>query len=375
MSHALPKTSNNQPGHVMGCLVGLCLLICLSACSTSTLTPKPSSNQITELLRAEALQATLQQRTDQNLDWSLPDDKVMELNQDMRDFLDAYVPHRATPTSKLHALLNAVMHNGLLGLDYNPQATYSASDAFFYREANCLAFSMMFIAMAREVGLTASFNQVSIPPSWDRLSQQTLVNYKHINAKVRVRDGHHIVDVNIKDYKSHYRQRRASDDQAQAQYYNNRAMEFLAKNDTYNAYRYMRKALQLAPKQADLWGNYATLYRREKLFAEAEIAYQYALTLDPNNHVAASNLSRLYLQQGNQEQADFYQQQVMTFRMRNPYHRFFLAEQALTINDIRLARKHIDFALKHANEEPRFQVLADKIEQAEFTALLAKESY
>ncbi|BFM17814.1 hypothetical protein R50073_39970 [Maricurvus nonylphenolicus] len=374
MSQALPGSSNTHPSHHAGWIASLCLLL-LSACSTSTLTPNPNSSQLTELLNGKTLQERLEQRAEQPLDWSLPDDQVMTLNQDMHDFLDAYVPRRANPTVKLEALLNAVMHSGLLGVDYNPQATYSASDAFFYREANCLSFSMMFIAMAREVGLSASFNQVSIPPSWEMLGQQTLVNYKHINAKVKTRDGHHIVDLNIKEYKSHYRQRRASDDQAQAQYYNNRAMEFLANGNTHSAYRYMRKALELAPKQGDLWGNFATIYRREKLFTQAEIAYQQALTLDPNNHVAASNLSRLYQQQGNEELANYYQQQVIKFRMRNPYHRFFLAEQALKRSDVSQARRHINFALKHNKKEPRFHALADKIQQAEFAELLAKESY
>lgn len=371
MGHFL-RSASTHTNNYAGCLAGLCLLL-LSACTTSTLAPKPNSSQLAELLNAEALQERLEQRAGQPLDWSLPDDQVMSLDQDMLDFLDAYVPRQATPTAKLEALLNAVMHSGLLGLDYNPQATYSASDAFFYREANCLSFSMMFIAMARESGLNATFNQVSIPPSWDMLGQQTLVNYKHINVKVKVRDGHRIVDLNIKEYKSHYRQRRASDKQAQAQYYNNRAMTFLAEGNTHSAYRYMRKALALAPKQGDLWGNFATIYRREKLFSQAEAAYQQALALDPHNHVAASNLSRLYQQLGNQELADYYQQQVIKFRMRNPYHRFFLAEQALKRNDIPLARQHIDVALKRNKKEPRFHALADRIEQAELTSLLAKD--
>lgn len=362
-----------------GELIRLCLLffltIGLAACTTQSMTPRPDTTPLAEVLNGKSLQTKLNTREEQTLDWSLPDEQVMSLNQEMLDFLDTYVPRRGNPTIKLQALLNAVIHKGLLGINYNPQATYSASDTFFYREGNCLSFSLMFIAMAREVGLKVSFNEVNIPPSWDMLNQQTFVIYKHVNAKVKVRDGHHIVDLNIKNYKSRYRQHRVSDKQAQAQYYNNRAMEFLTDNNTRNAYRYMRKALQLAPKQAYLWGNFGTIYRREGLFDEAEIAYKQALTLKPHDQVATSNLSRLYYQRGNVELADYYQQQVIKFRLQNPYYRFSLAQQALDKNEISVARKHIEFSLQKIKQEPRFQALAERIDQASTDSLLAQESY
>lgn len=369
----------SSPRVNLGDVIRLCLLFCLAiglvACTTQTMTPSPNSTQLAHVLNGDSLQAKWNIRAEQTLDWSLPEEQVMSLNQEMLDFLDAYVPRRGNPTIKLQALLNAVIHKGLLGINYNPQATYSASDTFFFQEGNCLSFSLMFIAMAREVGLRVSFNEVSIPPSWDMLNQQTFVIYKHVNAKVRVRDGHHIVDLNIKDYKSHYRQHRVSDKQAKAQYYNNRAMEFLTDNNTRNAYRYMRKALQLAPEQAYLWGNFGTIYRREGLFDEAEIAYQQALTLKPQDQVASSNLSRLYYQRGNVELADYYQQQVIAFRLQNPYYRFSLAQQALEKNEIPEAREHIEFALKRIKQEPRFQALAERIDQASIDGLLAQESY
>jgi tetratricopeptide (TPR) repeat protein len=375
LSSAYSRSPLVKPGGLIRLCLLFCLTIGLAACTTQTLTPGPDATQLTDVLNGKSLQAKWNAREEQTLDWSLPDEEVMSLNQEMLDFLDAYVPRRGNSTIKLQALLNAVIHKGLLGIDYNPQATHSASNTFFYREGNCLSFSLMFIAMAREVGLKVSFNEVSIPPSWDMLNQQTFAIYKHVNAKVKVRDGHHIVDLNIKDYKSRYRQNKVSDKQAKAQYYNNRAMEFLTDNNTRNAYRYMRKAIQLAPKQAYLWGNFGTIYRREGLFDEAEIAYQHALTLKPQDQVATSNLSRLYYQRGNVELADYYQQQVIKFRLQNPYYRFSLAQQALEKNEISVAREHIEFSLQQIKQEPRFQALAERIDQASIDNLLAQESY
>ena len=46
------------------------------------------------------------------------------------------------------------------------EITRTASETFRARRGNCLSFSNMFVAMARDVGLDVQFQEVEIPPDW-----------------------------------------------------------------------------------------------------------------------------------------------------------------------------------------------------------------
>ncbi len=337
-------------------LLGGCLW--LLGCTTLGTVVGPADRALQRLLAGETLMSPSQ------VSWALPREPLIRVDDEMREFIRAYVPAHANQNAKLRALVYAVTHPGLLGFRYDSQATYTAAEAYLQQRGNCLAFSALFIALAREVGLKASFNEVEVPPDWDLLGENTFVRYKHVNVLVQLRSGRQIVDLKLRDYESDFPQRRISDRLAQAQYYNNRGMALLGRGSYREAFPYMRRALELAPETDYLWNNLGSLYRRAGFLTEAEIAYRQALRLNPHQQLALSNLSRLYLQTGDRERAAVYAEAVKRFRLANPYYRFYRAQTAVDAGDFDEARDHIQQAIRSEPKEPRFHNLAADIYQA-----------
>jgi hypothetical protein len=107
---------------------------------------------------------------------------VLALNPEMRSFVDSYVDRGSTSYAKLHQLLYAVINEGGFGLKYN-DLTHTAAETFNKRNGNCLSFTNMFVAMARDAGLKVSFQEVDIPPDWT-MQGDIYVLSRHMNIYV-----------------------------------------------------------------------------------------------------------------------------------------------------------------------------------------------
>ncbi len=343
------------------------LLCAFAAASCGTITPSPNHQQLDLVLSGKYLLPEGHQLI-------LPNDNIMALSDEMRGFLRTHIQAEASDSVRLKQLIAAIIHPGLLNLEYNPLRTYTAADTFNYQQGNCLSFSTMLVAMAREIDLKVYFNEVDIPPTWDSQSDGTYVFYKHINVIAQLAGDRQVVDLNLENYNVDFRQHRISDQEAEAQYYNNRGIEHLYQKNSIEAFRYLRKAIDLKPKLSYVWGNLGSLYRREGLYTEAEIAFSHALHLNPNNRVAMSNLSRLHAHLGNKELAQQYRRMVAHFRMNNPFYRYHLAEQALAKRQLESAQQHILAAIKKYKNNHTFHFLAARIYSAQEKQALAKQS-
>jgi Flp pilus assembly protein TadD len=292
---------------------------------------------------------------------SLPEDHIFEITPDMRAFLNTHVPNTGNNQFNLNRLIEAVMDKSLLGWEFDGQKTYSAANSFYHKQGNCLSYAIMMIVLGRELGLELYFNEVDIPPTWDMQAEHTFVLLRHVNVLAKVGVKRMILDLELEEYDSSHRQSRITDIAAKAHYYNNRGMDYLNANDMEQAFLHFRKALTLQPKQAFLWVNFGVLYLRYGHYQEAETAFLHALDLDSNDVTAISNLQRLYVKQGNSELANYLRQKAERSRMKNPYYRYFLANQLLDNNQPDLALKHIKWSIHKNSKEHRFHFLAAKV--------------
>ena len=202
----------------------------------------------------------------------------------------------------------------------------------------------------------------------------TQVYYLHMNVMVRLRGETLYVDLDRDNYSVDHRQHKVDDDYAAAQFFNNMAMNRLFEDDFPAALAHQRRALELQPELAFLWNNLGAIYRRAERLTDAETAYSKALSLDANNVLAMSNLSRVYQSQQRFYAAEMLSQRVVSHRMRNPYNRYRLAEKALTARRLEEARAHIKAALRINRDEHRFHFLAAKIQAAQGQLRLAEKS-
>lgn len=282
------------------------------------------------------------------------DDQVLAVTLEMRAFVDDHVHRKAADQIKLRELIEAIINTKTFALEFDDR-TRTASEAFERRTGNCLSFSNLFVALAREVGLMASFQEVDLPPDWS-LDNDVFVLNRHVNVRVDLDPlGAHVVDFNIDDFRASYETRTISDTRARAHYYNNMGVQSMQAGDTAAAVAYFRKALADNDREfSPAWTNLGTLYLRLGHSAHAEAAYLQALKVDRDEVVAMSNLAGLYERQGDPRRAAAYRKRVIHHRMQNPYYRFQRAGEAYGAGDWDVAIGHLKFAVRRKPTEARF---------------------
>jgi len=325
--------------------------VMLSACATSVVSkPAADKEAITAgmILEMSPLAGGIEAEDPAQVD-------ILALSPEMSAFLDEHVDRDGNEYKKLAQLVYAVIGEGRFELVYD-DSTRTAKDTFHQRRGNCLSFTNMFVAMARALGLKASYQDVEIPPDWS-LAGQTFMLSQHVNVLVDLPNKQNrIVDFNIYDFDMIYERRVISDQRALAHYYNNIGVEHMLAGETALAYVNLRKSIGADRTFSSAWVNLGNLHRREGYKAYAEASYLEALKFDRHNLMAMSNLANLYLDD-NPELAEQYLARVRTHRMNNPYYRYQLANSAFNEGDYRSAIQNLKFAIRKRNDEDRFYFL------------------
>ncbi len=284
----------------------------------------------------------------------VPGADVLALSPEMRAFVDTHVDRKGSDALKLHQLITAIMDPHTFGITYD-ETTRTASDTFRTRRGNCLSFSNMFVAIARDVGLDVQFQEVDVPPDWTQDSDAFVFN-RHVDVFVNLgADGTRVVDFNIADFKASYEMRTISDAMALAQFYNNVGVERMLAGDRAAAVACFRTAIADAGSGfSQAWTNLGTLYLRNGHPAHAEAAYRQALDVNDSDLVAMSDLARLYEREGDVQRAAAYRKRVARHRWLNPYYRFELARRAYAAQHYDEAIAHLKYSTRERPKEDRF---------------------
>ena len=334
-----------QASHLLS-VIRLTFVLVLAGCAAQPPVERQMQVSRTELLSGAAL----------GLDHGMPsvDVDTLAVNDDMRAFLAEHVPQNANDKQKVEHILRAILDNGLR-LNYNNFKTLTAEEAFYQREGNCLSFTNLFVALAREVGVDANFQEVDVPPSWS-LRGGTYLNNMHLNVVVALTGRKQVVDFDMSSYNVEYHRRVITDRAALAQFHNNMGVYWLGDNEPASAFLHLRKALELGGEKGYMWANLGTLFRREGLHEEAESAFLIAIDID-QNATALSNIARLYDELGEGELAAFYSSQVEIFRRKNPYYLYDLAEKSYAGSDYTEAEHLMLVAIRLRGDEHMFHRL------------------
>jgi Flp pilus assembly protein TadD len=256
----------------------------------------------------------------------------------------------------LRELLRVLLHDAGFVIEYQ-ERTYTAAETFRLRRANCLAFTNLFVALAREAGLTVHFQEVDVPPDWSR-SGDLLIQNRHINTLVDIgNQREQIVDFNMDDFRVSYARHAISDERARAHYYSNVGVERMEAGETVRALENFRAAIAADPQFIPAWINLGALYQRAKQLDWAEAAWRHALEVAPREYVAMSNLERLYRATGRLSEADEFRGRIEQHRQQNPYYRYQLAQAAFVASNYGDAIAHLRFAISRKANEDRFYAL------------------
>ncbi len=289
---------------------------------------------------------------------------ILALDQEMARFLVKHVSRQKAPGDRVHALMDAVFARKGLGIRYSSTATRTAIETFRARSGNCLSFTILFVAMARHLGLDAYFEEVDEVISWDRRGE-VIVRNLHMVVEVEYQNARQRVDF-LPEAEKRYRSIKRIDDQrALAHYYNNLGVDALAAGDARGAEASFRRALAADETFGYAWTNLGVAQRRLGDFGVAESSQLRALEIDRNEPAALGNLASLYLAQGLTEQAAPLKRRVEDHLDRNPFHHYRQGLASVRVGDPSEAIRHLRDAIRRMPEESEFHAsLGDVLVQA-----------
>jgi Flp pilus assembly protein TadD len=273
-----------------------------------------------------------------------------ELRERVQDYVLAGAPSQRT---RFNRLLHLLFDKDGLGLTYQDDATLSVTQSYAQRTTNCLSFTLLFVALAREAGLDAVPQEFRETLGWH---QDSGIFYRvdHINAVVHIGHSSYVVDIAGDSFITLRDPVPVSDHRLLAHYFNNLAMRDLELGRIAPAMQEMTTVLDLDPGYATNWSNAGVLYLRNDDRAAAEKAYTKALTLEPANASALANMANLAQIEGDNQRAAELRQRLQSQQQSDPFFHFLQAVEDEQAGDYAHAIDHYRLAIRLHDDEPRF---------------------
>lgn len=259
-----------------------------------------------------------------------------ELSDEMRQWVHQVVPEQTALDKRLEVLLNGLIDSDKLKVQYEPRYTATAEEVFRTRRANCLAFTSLFVGMAREIGVPAFFLEVDDIEKFEKEGDLVVVS-GHVSAGYGSGPEVKILDFSANAQPTYRRVRQISDIRAIALFHSNRGGELLRTGRHQEALPWLTKAVAIDPELSGAWINYGVSLRRNGDLAGAESAYRKALEVDPEAVSAYQNLAALLRHLGKAEEAEDLLEISSRLGSRNPF--IYLA-----LGDVSMAHGRLDEA-------------------------------
>ncbi|HSD16666.1 MAG TPA: transglutaminase domain-containing protein [Thermomonas sp.] len=279
---------------------------------------------------------------------------AMALPDELRRMLPADATNRRIDDAiRTQALVDFMIADDGLALRYQEQPTYGIAESFARRRVNCLSFTMLFVAMARAVGIPA-YAQASEDALAMRMQDGTLFRATHVNAGVLIDGARHSVDVGWRGVAAGRDPRRISDARMVALLHNNHAVEHLLQGEHAAATDAIEAALALNASSATIWSNAGVVHARSGRRGDAERAYLRAVALQRNHIGALSNLVGFFRSGGDPARAAIYEQRLQRAQALDPFSQFLIGQSRAEAGVPADAIVHYRRAIRMLPQEPQF---------------------
>ncbi len=287
---------------------------------------------------------------------------LLTVSPEMSEFVASTRGEGHFESLRFRRLMRKMVEDGFFIDQYDRDATYSAAKTFSVRKGNCLAYTNMFIALAREAGLDAKYQLVDTQPTWD-VESGFLVRNNHVNVLLEglKSPGNNVsditVDFNLVRVADDVPRQTIGDAYAESMFYGNLAVQQLHKGDQRAAFSYLKRAVLTEPANTDVWNNLGALYSMSNRPELGQQAYEIALSLSKRNETAIAGLAKTLRQQAKHEAADHYEALAAKYQRKNPYYHFALAEQAFRNDAFEFALHSVEQAISLQRDNARFYAL------------------
>ncbi len=224
---------------------------------------------------------------------------------------------------RLDLLVQLLFSPGGLALEYDGTRTRTISEAFADHKANCLTFSLLFVALARQAGIDAYVQESDFVLAWQ--GNGALYGNGHVNVGVEIGRSRKTVDIDSSVISIRGKPRAISDERALSHFYNNRGAELMTAGRLPEARRYLDKAIALTPDFTAAWNNLGVLDAREGALARAEQDYRQALDIDARHSPTLSNMVNLYRRLGDTKREAEFEKRLFKVQRKDPFHQIILA--------------------------------------------------
>lgn len=292
----------------------------------------------------------------------IPHEQVMALPDALRrEVAVAVGKDDSLPTLRFQRLMNFVVDARGLGMTYKDDATYTVSEAYEKRQANCLTFTLLVLALAKEVGLDAVPQEVGETLSW-REVEGTIYRDNHINAGFRIGGHRYTIDPAADLIFLPRPPVAVSHERLLAHYYNNVAVDRLQQGQMQAALADMAAALELDPGYATLWSNAGVMYVHAGDLDAAENAYTRALALNPSDASALFNMVQLLHRKHDGRETGF-RQRLARVEQHDPLQQFLQALDYERAGNFPRAIASIRRAIQLKQDEHRFYAVLARLYQ------------
>ena len=274
---------------------------------------------------------------DENALFRLDDDVLLQLR-------NAQAQHPAMD-SRLKYLVDTVVDNKQQSFAYLGRSTVAAQ-TWRSRAGDCLSLTVLAYAMARELGLSATIQELDLYPVFDRRAG---IDYRvgHVNVCVERKKGiyeHNSVAQSlgvIIDFEPRYDSARLgmtlNTQGILARYYNNLGAQYLASRDYPRAYAHFKAAVLADPQFGAARTNLAGLYLAHGFRDESERVLTETVNQLDNADGALLALYHLLTEQGRHQEAARYQATLGARQELAPYYWIRRGQEALQAQNYRQA--------------------------------------
>lgn len=284
-------------------------------------------------------------------------DQVMAIPPELRQLLeDRVLSTIGSRKSRLDRLMSLMFDEDGLHMEYAPDATFTVAEAYRVRKANCLTFTLMTIALAREAGLKAFPQEIERTLSWNTSGDGVFIQSMHVNAGIYADGRQFTIDVATDQLLTTSEPEPISDERLLSLYYNNRAMELMLRGDTATSGNWLKASLALDDGHASPWNNAGVVALRSGDLQAAEHDFLRALELNPSHSGALSNIVSYYQRNGERRKAEVWRKRAERAAHYDPLHQFLLGRQAEHRGDLREASKRYQRAARLDRHERLFQL-------------------
>ncbi|MBK8258734.1 MAG: hypothetical protein IPK82_39520 [Polyangiaceae bacterium] len=302
----------------------------------------------------------------------LPDPLL--ISQGAIDEVNAKLASISNPNEKLRALRDLLYTKAERPFVYAPHLTLTADTAWRERRGDCLAFSMMFLALARHASLPVYFVHVRDAESYYERGGELFVS-SHVAVGIGVGPNAHIYDFKkeFTDWRLSIYQR-VDDETARAFYFNNVAVDFMTNHRFDDAKKLFEVLATRAPAVSEPLNNYGVLLLRQDKNEQALSVLRRGIEKFPNQKPLYINAILAAARLGKADEVARLESDQQRVLRNDPVYLFgrgmrFLSRRAYTaaVDDLSRARDSLPDSAVVLAALGRAQVAAGELDEGQRT--------